>query len=285
MYDYEEDFKSVLLQSLKFKPLICASLLTFNWWLVNQQTNEPTLQRPNILFGEYFIIWNSLQGISYNLEHKYYELHWSRMQYLCDYSHKCEARQCTAVQRKSTFCAQCNAHCTVNTQFKQSSARRRLSHPQQRNAAFYDFLCWRWISSVCGGCSVNDQPSQPTRCKLGHWPSAVSDCSWMGKSRLCPAEESGGVGATNLVVRRNWLGALHDSSWIGKRRRRLSRWRCHIAQLHSCSCTVATLHSCRVASLHSIVKLTSQCIALLYFTCRNFFALSCLLKPCYNKIS
>ena len=75
MYDYEEDFKSVLLQSLKFKPLICASLLTFNWWLVNQQTNEPTLQRPNILFGEYFIIWNSLQGISYNLEHKYYELH------------------------------------------------------------------------------------------------------------------------------------------------------------------------------------------------------------------
>ena len=120
---------------------------------------------------------------------------------------------------------------------------------------------------------------------LAHWPSAVSDCSWMGKSRLCPAEESGGVGATNLVVRRNWLGALHDSSWIGKRRRRLSRWRCHIAQLHSCSCTVATLHSCRVASLHSIVKLTSQCIALLYFTCRNFFALSCLLKPCYNKIS
>ena len=46
MYDFEEDFKSVLLQSLKFKPLICASLLPFNWWLVNQQTNEPTLQRP-----------------------------------------------------------------------------------------------------------------------------------------------------------------------------------------------------------------------------------------------
>ena len=63
--------------------------------------------------------------------------------------------------------AQCNAHCTVNTQFKQSSARRRFSHPQPWNAAFYDFLCWRWISSVCGCCSVNDQPSQQTRCKLG----------------------------------------------------------------------------------------------------------------------
>ena len=83
---------------------------------------------------------------------------------------------------------------------------------------------------------------------LAHWPSAVSDCSWMGKSRLCPAEDSGGVG-TNLVVRRNWLGALHDSSWIGKRRRRLSRWRCHIAQLHSCYNAQLQLYSCHIAQL------------------------------------
>ena len=84
---------------------------------------------------------------------------------------------------------------------------------------------------------------------LAHWPSAVSDCSWMGKSRLCPAEESGGVGGTNLVARRNWLGALHDSSWIGKRRRRLSRWRCHIAQLHSCYNAQLQLYSCHIAQL------------------------------------
>ena len=182
MYDFEEDFKSVLLQSLKFKPLICASLLTFNWWLVNQQTNEPTLQRPaaqifclgNILsfgihFREYLIIWNI------NIMN-FIEVGCNTFVTFCTVINaKPDSAQLCKGNQHFVHSAMHTVQCTHNSSKAQrggGSATRSSEMPLFMTFCV-DVEYHRFVAVV----QSTTNRLNKLDANLAHWPSAVSDCS------------------------------------------------------------------------------------------------------------